>query len=185
VHVLAGHRAVRAGAGERAEVDAEVLGELADRGLGEGALRGRGERCGGRGYGRLVGHVDHLGRRETGLERALQLLLRGSCTGRGRNGSVAGTAYGAPVGLVATDQGLPLTPAAGGRVGQVDLRWSGLGGPCPLRHPEVGVGLRLLGGPGGVGLGLRRGVADGDDRGADRHGLALGHHQLLNHAGER
>ena len=86
------------------------------------------------------------------------------------DGGLAGAAYGHPVGLVAADQALALAATAGARVGQVDLHL-GLGRGGSRR--------------GGRGRGSLVGVADRDDRRADRDHLALGHHQLEHGAGVR
>ncbi len=128
--VVAGDRATRAGRGDRAQVDAEILGELAHRRLGERArLPGRQRllRCrvgadAGGGHGVLLGGIGDLGRGEPGLEGALHLLLgRRAGGGRRRGRAPTGAAYGRALGLVATDQALALAATAGGRVGQVDL----------------------------------------------------------------
>jgi hypothetical protein len=94
----------------------------------------------------------------------------------------------------AADQALALATTARAGVGQVDVAGVDLPGLLLrtrlLGHPEVGIGLGLLG-RARVGAARRlgrlgrRGVADRDDRRTDGNGLALGHHQLRNDAGER
>lgn len=108
MHVLAGDDTVRAGRGDRGQVDAEVLGELADRGLGQrAALRHR--LCG---TGALA------------VQLALDRLERGS---RRLLGALARAALGGTLGDAVTDQhGLPalgrLLRSGGSRLG---LRRSG------------------------------------------------------------
>jgi len=54
--VLAGDRASRAGSGQPGQVDAEVLGQLADRRLGQDGDPAAGRAVGSAGLGRLGGH---------------------------------------------------------------------------------------------------------------------------------
>ncbi|MBD2900810.1 hypothetical protein amrb99_98200 [Actinomadura sp. RB99] len=173
--VVAGDRAVRARAGDRRQVDAEVLGHLPDGRLGQrqpvfhrlwtngrrrrpnGGRRGRRGRCGCRG-------------------RCLR--RRGGRGGHRRRavGRLAGTALGRRLlDPVADQDGLAFRLLRRGHPGFVGGRDALLAHRRGLRR-----GLGDRGRDAALGLGAHR-----DDRHPDVHGLALGDQQLGDHALER